>query len=291
MRSVTNSLQNCLRGQIALWNGTRSTTILLTIPLILGACAHTSVHSPSGSAPNKGAYYLDDGPPPNPPPNLDSVTIVPQYEPPLARANKPYTVFGYTYLPMQSYQPYQAQGQATWYGHRYHGHKTATGEIYDMYALSAAHTTLPLPSYAKVTNLDNGRTVIVRVNDRGPFKDGRLIDLSYTAAYQLRLLERGSALVSVEAIDTQEQTNTTAQTTRGNYYLQLGAFQDKSNAENLKQRVLVIEKNAQLSIISNDNDKLYRLRLGAYTNKLIAETKASELRAKFQLPISIVFVP
>lgn len=103
---------------------------------------------------------------------------------------------------MTAYVPYKKQGIASWYGKRYHGKKTSTGEVYDMYAMSAAHTILPIPSYAKVTNPANGRSVIVRINDRGPFKHDRLIDLSYVAAYQLRLIKQGSGLVEVETIDT-----------------------------------------------------------------------------------------
>jgi rare lipoprotein A len=103
---------------------------------------------------------------------------------------------------MTAYTPYKKQGVASWYGKRYHGKKTSSGEIYDMYGMSAAHPTLPLPSYARVTNPVNGRSVIVRINDRGPFKHDRLIDLSYAAAYKLRLSGQGSGWVEVEAINT-----------------------------------------------------------------------------------------
>jgi len=113
---------------------------------------------------------------------------------------RPYVVLGQTFTPMTELTPYKARGVATWYGRRYHGKPTSSGEIYDMYAISAAHPTLPIPSYARVTNVANGRSVIVRINDRGPFLDNRLIDLSYTAAHRLGVLAGGSAVVEVESI-------------------------------------------------------------------------------------------
>lgn len=148
-----------------------------------------------------GGYYLDDGPGDNPPPNLDQVPdAVPRDEPLSKYANRPYEVMGVTYSPMSARQPYQQSGRASWYGRRYHGKKTSSGEIYDMYGMTAAHPTLPIPSYVKVTSLDTGRAVIVRVNDRGPFHSDRVIDLTYTAAYKLGLLQKGSGLVSVESV-------------------------------------------------------------------------------------------
>jgi len=153
--------------------------------------------------PGSGGYYLDDGPGENAPANIDSIpSATLKTEQPYERSNKPYSALGQQYTPMTSYVPYKKQGIASWYGKRFHGKKTSTGEIYDMYAMSAAHTILPIPSYAKVTNPANGRSVIVRINDRGPFKRDRLIDLSYAAAFQLRLIKAGSGLVEVETIDT-----------------------------------------------------------------------------------------
>jgi rare lipoprotein A len=149
-----------------------------------------------------GGYYLDDGPDANPPQNLDTIPdAVPKNEPLLPRSNKPYKALGKTYTPLTTAQNYKERGNASWYGKRFHGKKTSSGEIYNMYGMSAAHTILPLPSYVKVTNVANGRSVIVRVNDRGPFKSTRIIDLSYAAAHKLRLLAKGSGLVEVEAID------------------------------------------------------------------------------------------
>ena len=148
-----------------------------------------------------GGYYLDDGPGENPPVNLEAIAdATPRAEPLHRGAQRPYTVMGRTYVPMTAVGPYRARGVASWYGRRYHGKLTSTGEPYDMYGMSAAHPTLPLPSYVRVTSVANGKSVIVRVNDRGPFIDSRLIDLSYTAAYKLGILAGGSAQVEVEAI-------------------------------------------------------------------------------------------
>ena len=148
-----------------------------------------------------GGYYLDDGPGDSPPSDLDNIPEpVPQLEPLSRGAMRPYVVLGQTFTPMTELQPYKARGIASWYGRRYHGKQTSTGEPYDMYSISAAHPTLPLPSYARVTNVATGKSIVVRVNDRGPFIDNRLIDLSYTAAYRLGVIGGGSALVEVETI-------------------------------------------------------------------------------------------
>lgn len=187
----------------------------LTLALLLVGCGGGTAVKPGPSAPaattgdkpvtppkKGGGYYLDDGPGDNPPADIDAIPdAMPRAEPPLARANRPYSALGVRYTPMTEYQPYKQRGIASWYGKRYHGQKTSSGEIYDMYGMTAAHTTLPLPSYARVTNPENGRSVIVRINDRGPFHSDRLIDLSYAAAYKLRLIGKGSGLVEVEAID------------------------------------------------------------------------------------------
>lgn len=159
--------------------------------------------APQATAPKRGGYYLDDGPGDNPPADIDAIpNAQPRPEPLLVRANRPYVALGENYTPMNAFQPYRARGVASWYGRRFHGNKTSSGEVYDMYGMTAAHPTLPIPSYVRVTNLDNGRSVVVRVNDRGPFHKDRLIDLSYAAAYKLRLIGKGSGQVEVEAIDT-----------------------------------------------------------------------------------------
>ena len=203
-------------------------TILFSI-ILLSACggvttkpsskepsAPTSQSSDTSTAkPGAGGYYLDDGPGEGAPADIDSIPNAQiTNEPPLERCNKPYSALGKNYVPLTSYKPYKKQGVASWYGKRYHGKKTSSGEVYDMYAMTAAHTTLPLPSYAKVTNPANGRSVIVRINDRGPFKNDRLIDLSYAAAYKLRLIEQGSGLVEVELINASNNEAVIAATSK-----------------------------------------------------------------------------
>jgi rare lipoprotein A len=154
------------------------------------------------STPETAKYYLNDGP-------LKGVTRemidalqepVPMREPLSKGPKKPYTVLGTTYSPMTELAPYRVRGIGSWYGTRYHNRKTANGETYDMLRLTAAHPTLPLPSYVRVTNLENGKSLTVRVNDRGPFLHGRVIDLSYAAAYRLGYVDKGSANVEVELI-------------------------------------------------------------------------------------------
>lgn len=149
-----------------------------------------------------GGFYQDDGPGENQPPP-EFLAAIPDAEPrfePLHRfANKPYSVLGRDYVPINTVAPYKAVGIGSWYGRKFHGQKTSSGEPYDMFGMTAAHTTLPIPSYVRVTNPANGKSVVVRVNDRGPFHAGRLIDLSYAAAWKLDYVGSGSTLVEVES--------------------------------------------------------------------------------------------
>jgi rare lipoprotein A len=154
------------------------------------------------SAPEKrpGGYYKDDGPPAKAP-NLAAIPdAVPRHETLHKWANRPYEALGKRFVPLTRVGPFQQRGTASWYGTRFHGKPTSSGEAYDMYKMSAAHPILPIPSYARITNLANGRVVVVRVNDRGPFHDGRVIDLSYAAAHKLGYVAAGSARVLVEQI-------------------------------------------------------------------------------------------
>nr|WP_229487821.1 septal ring lytic transglycosylase RlpA family protein [Pseudoduganella lutea] len=161
--------------------------------------AGVPVLPPAGSG--RGGYYKDDGPGENPPPNLlQTPDAEVRNDPLLPRSNRPYTVFGTTYEPIPNDKPYTVRGMGTWYGKKFHGQRTSSGELYDMYKMSAAHPTLPIPSYARVTNLATGKSVVVRVNDRGPFKSSRVIDVSYTAALKLGLLLNGSSELEVTRI-------------------------------------------------------------------------------------------
>lgn len=175
------------------------TPLVITLAVIVAGCSSTNTRK-------AGGYYKDDGPGSNVPADIDTTPdAIPRIEPLASGANRPYTVLGKRYVPITDPdRPYKAQGVASWYGKKFHGNSTSIGERYDMYAMTAAHPTMPLPSYARVTSSANGRTVIVRVNDRGPFHRGRIIDLSYTAAHKLGLIGRGSGEVTVERILPEE---------------------------------------------------------------------------------------
>ncbi len=287
----------------------------------------TASETPAGAASKPGGYYLDDGPGDNPPQDIDSIpNAVPKKESLLERANKPYKALGDVYTPMTSYHPYKKSGVASWYGKRYHGKNTSSGEVYDMYSMSAAHPTLPLPSYVKVTNPANGRFVVVRVNDRGPFKSDRIIDLSYAAAYKLRFSTQGSTLVQVEAIDvnntspsyvasyTQSVTASTSETTTNpvstpiaattsksippvtdknstmqytEYFVQVGAFKNEVNAEALITKIQGLEIEQNAGINKVYNDGLHRLKLGPYDSKSAASQAAASIRKKLNIPTII----
>src|SRR5687767_3944259 len=203
----------------------------------------TTPPATSSTAPSRGAYYKDDGPGLQPPP-VELATVpdaVPRIEPLHRFANRPYRVFGKDYVPVARW-PFRQTGIGSWYGRRFHGLPTSSGEPYDMYAMTAAHPTLPIPSYARVTNPANGRSVVVRINDRGPFHSNRIIDLSYTAAWKLGYVERGSTRLDVESLQADEAATLQAQAqvqapVEGGVFLQLGAFTAREAAESLRARV------------------------------------------------------
>jgi rare lipoprotein A len=154
---------------------------------------------PVGSG--RGGYYKDDGPGDNPPPDLHQIPDAqPRVEPYSKAASRPYVIFGTTYTPITDDLPFTERGVGSWYGKKFHGLPTASGEIYDMYKMTAAHPTLPIPSYARLTSLDSGKQVIVRINDRGPFHASRIVDVSYVAALKLGLLINGSHDIKLERL-------------------------------------------------------------------------------------------
>jgi rare lipoprotein A len=238
-------------------------------------------------AEKRGGYYLDDGPGDSPPADIDAIPdAVPRIEAPLPRANRPYVALGETYTPMAAYQPYKASGIASWYGRRYHGNKTSSGEVYDMYGMTAAHPVLPIPSYVRVTNPENGRSVVVRVNDRGPFKKDRLIDLSYAAAHKLRLVGKGSGQVEVEAIDTRKPAPVAVQpvesppplSPQAGAFVQVGAFRLKENADQLRDKLQGQSLAGNVAVENWYNDGIYRVRLGPYASRDDAERAAGKIR-------------
>ncbi len=170
---------------------------LAALLALLAGCG-SGPRKPEASQPK---YYSDDGPPEKVPDGLESVPeAVPRDEAFNKFANRPYTVFGQTYTPVVNKEPFRQRGMASWYGRKFQGQKTASGEPYDMFKMTAAHKTLPIPSYARVTNIANGKSVVVRINDRGPFHSDRIIDLSYAAAARIGIAAKGSGMVEVERV-------------------------------------------------------------------------------------------
>ncbi|MBY0573320.1 MAG: septal ring lytic transglycosylase RlpA family protein [Undibacterium sp.] len=317
--------------------------LVVVLVLLLGACASPSPsRSPSkvveksqgasalerptsNSLPkvsktnsNPGGYYQDDGPGEIIPPDLAStVDPIPVVEPYSRTGNKPYEVFGQTYTPINdNVTPFKQRGVASWYGKKFHGKRTSSGEPYDMFKITAAHPLLPIPSYARVTNLSNGKQIIVRINDRGPFHSKRIMDLSYTAALKLDYLSKGSSEVELERLlpediakmaeNRQNQiaqnakplelkpvvvesspstvTSSSANSTNnvGSYFLQFAAYALRANAEagmaQLKQSVEKTLNLLTLEIVEQGH--LYRLQSGPYANRNEALAMAERLGAK-----------
>ncbi len=225
-------------------------------------------------------------------------------EEPRSRYGNPdsYVVLGKQYRTLASSKGYVARGTASWYGTKFHGHRTSSGETYDMYAMTAAHKTLPLPTYARVTNLDNGRSVIVKINDRGPFHDNRLIDLSYAAASKLDIMKHGTGRVEVRAINANQQlqqatqaapdthkqrlttlpASTTVTTTPDRtqaIYLQLGAFADAANARRLQQKLTTSNfQGVHILEATSKQQHVYRVRIGPLADQESARTLATMLK-------------
>jgi rare lipoprotein A len=229
--------------------------------LALSACSLTPQRPPPAPAP---------APPPAPPaPPASGTAIpdaVPRVEPRSAHGNPPfYDVLGRRYYVLASADGYLERGVASWYGPTFHGGNTSSGELYDMYGMTAAHKTLPLPCYARVTNLRNGKSVVVRINDRGPFVANRLIDLSYTAASKLDMLREGTTLVEVRALSPtvpDDLTRTIAQPPPA-LYVQAGAFADQQHAQRLLARLQAAGlERAFIALPLQSGAHLYRVRLG-----------------------------
>lgn len=262
-----------------------------------------------------GGFYLDDGP-------LDaSVDLaavpdaVPRPEPLHRFANRPYSVLGRDYTPLQAATTFRQQGVASWYGRRYHGQKTSSGEPYDMFGMTAAHPTLPIPSYVRVTRVsggsENGKSVLVRVNDRGPFLHSRVIDLSYTAAWKLGIVENGSGTVVVESVlpgervpaaviamtpaepppqaatDNKPAVLSDIQDKTG-HYLQLGAFSSRDNAESLKAKLYRDLGDLGDRLVVRSSGNLHRLQLGPWADAGEARRIAEQLKVAFELPTMLV---
>lgn len=269
---------------------------------------------PKAAAPERtpmkfGGGYKDDGPGDTPPPDLDAIPdAAPRLEPLHRFANRPYVALGQNYTPDTELKSYRDTGMASWYGRRYHGQKTSSGEIYDMYGMTAAHRTLPIPSYARVTNPANQRSVVVRINDRGPFHPDRVVDVSYTAAYKLGILQGGSARVQVESIDPRGQAAApspapvarpkpevappavpVAVAAEGSgVFVQLGAFSVQDNAEQFrgKLKIELTQLGDKLQVAAADG--LFKVRAGPYTSQAEANQIAGEIRKALNINAVVI---
>ncbi|MDC9724358.1 MAG: septal ring lytic transglycosylase RlpA family protein [Gammaproteobacteria bacterium] len=225
------------------------------------------------------------------PRNAPDVSQVPNAIPrdePRSKYGNPahYEVFGKRYYTLKTSRDYHEKGIASWYGKKFHGRRTSSGEIYDMYAMTAAHKTLPLPSYLEVTNLTNGRKIIVKVNDRGPFHGNRLIDLSYSAAKQLDIVAKGTGMVELRAITGGQVASTPVSDSIGTpivsgpvgLYLQVGAFSTEYSADQLKAKLQHEIGDAVLIVpLNKPNGNLYRVRVGPLANVEYGDSLASRL--------------
>jgi len=253
--------------------------VLSIIALAVSGCSSKRVS-------NQGKYYQDDGPGGK---RVDIESIPnakPKYEPYRSATLKPYTVAGKRYHPLKTAKGYVKEGEASWYGKKYHGHKTAIGEKYDMYAMTAAHPTLPLPSYARVTNLINNKSVVVRLNDRGPFLGGRIIDLSYVAAQKLGIAENGTGRVRVETVsssDLPSKSNAIEKPSRSVPFeqenkkiepaLQVGAFSSLTNATKLLDKLFALGYDADVVLQAN----LYKVVVAKTASQSVKQLKQSLL--------------
>ena len=267
-----------------------------------------------------GGFYKDDGPGDNIPENIDNIAdAVPKTEPLHRFANNPYSVLGRDYVPLRAITPFEQRGIASWYGKKFHGQKTSSGEIYDMYGMTAAHPTLPIPSYVRVTNPANGESVVVRINDRGPFHAGRIIDLSWTAAYKLGYLGEGSTPVEVAIVmpgqvmpgkspppvhitaenppdaiarllteaDAPPRPLPQSRDARG-HFLQLGAFGNRDNAEALRAHLAREIGELGDKLIIQSTGPMHRVQLGPFIDSAEARAASEKLRESLGLAPVVV---
>ncbi len=312
----------------------------------------SSKNNQPGATSKNGGFYMDDGPAADAPANLDAVPdAIPVAEPLSRGANKPYNVFGVDYVPQTDLStPYRQRGVGSWYGRKFHGQKTSSGEIYNMFGMTAAHPTLPIPSYVRVTNVKNGKSVVVRVNDRGPFLHGRLIDLSYAAAYKLGYVNNGSSelevekftpeliaaykpgsnlvlaplaaasvpvpsagstpqvpadsapvatsypttdpisafaastVVDINPVTLPEQAQTTVATDAGKgFYLQLGAFGQRDNADTMVRRIGSEPGMQTTQLVVKPFKSLFKVLAGPYGDRMQAQAAAQKIQSLLSL--------
>ncbi len=254
-------------------HSSRTVALIAVCAILLAGCAAAPRFAPPppvsrpaapGAAPPAQPPRFEFPPPPD---ILATPDAVPRFEPRSKLGNPPfYDVLGHRYYVLASATGYVARGVASWYGPAFHGINTAIGEPYDMYGMTAAHKTLPLPCYVRVTNLRNGRSVVVRVNDRGPFVSNRLIDLSYTAAAKLGMLRDGTTFVEVRALTPGSpegnQLTRASESPPPELFVQVGAFADESNASRLLEKLRAAGFAGAFVLARPEKSRLFRVRLG-----------------------------
>ncbi len=230
----------------------------------------------AGCSSQSGRYDIDDDVAPSQPISVDHVEdAVPKFEPYSLGGNKNYSLRGSEYQIVKQTQGYKERGQASWYGKKFHGHLTSNGEVYDMYSMSAAHKTLPLPSYVKVTNLDNGKAVVVRVNDRGPFHSGRIIDLSYAAAKKIDVLRTGTANVEIEVINTSKSISKKPVASGHSYVIQVAS---SKQLPSLRTLVANLGQNLSVSGFVNSEQNIHRGFLGPFNDYVTTQETLEKVK-------------
>ncbi len=277
----------------------RQTAWILPVAFLVAACSTPPTRSGHTTTPSGygGGYLAGDGPGTQDAATLAAVPdAVPHAEPLNRYANRPYEALGVRYEPLTAVGTYRERGIASWYGKKFHGQRTSSGEVYDMYGMTAAHKTLPIPSYARVTNLSNGKSVIVRVNDRGPFVRGRIMDVSYAAAYRLGLIGSGSGEVEVESLAPgrdsppvvrpiqMEVLHTEpiapAVSPAHGVYLQLGSFRSPQGAESFLSHMREELSGLGKQLTLSTSGGLSRVHLGPYRTAEEARASASQLESR-----------
>ena len=273
----------------------------------LGACATAPGPSGSGTPSHNGApgsdrYSMAQDTPPKERRDVSQLPEpVPKNEPRSRYGNpRTYSVWGKSYEVLPSAEGYIAEGQASWYGQKFHGHRTSSGESFDMYQFTAAHRSLPLPTYVRVTNLDNGKSLVVRVNDRGPFHEDRIIDLSWAAAVRLGIEQQGTGHVRVEALTSNKPGDAPSSTvptavraavdspppnTPGQFYLQAGAFRDRASAQRMQQE---LQNRLGVQTRIREGDDLFRVWIGPYQDDQARQlARQSVAEAGFERPLPV----
>lgn len=259
-----------------------STKILRLVALVLCASMTACAYLPQTDQRGGRDHEVQDSAPLQ---ALDPSLIkdaVPKAESLSKRGNhSPYTVLGQTYYVMENYRGFRQRGTASWYGTKFQGRLTSSGEPYDLYAMTAAHRNLPLPVYVKVTNVENGRSVVVRVNDRGPFRNHRIIDVSYAAAVKLGFADQGTALVEIEVLDTHNTRNCDNRE-QDCYYLQTGAF-STARAASEQQQTLESLLSYPVEVVSSVTPPYWhRVRLGPFASEADAKAARDALRKSLE---------